>query len=312
MNERNNNDPMSLKEDASLRKQWHQNRHWLFLAFHLLFVPAFFGPMQDLVRTSLSSEYDTYIPLIPFISAYLMYLNRKTVFSEGKSFSLAGLFAIVIGTLFLFAGRNYATRLDHRDYLAFIMFSSVTIWIGGFIFFYGVRTFRAAVFPLLFLYFIVPIPSVLLERVILILQTGSAEAAYGYLKAVGVPIVRDGFVFHLPTIDLEVAKQCSGIRSALSLVITGALACYFFLRTGWTRTVLLMLLVPIAVIKNGFRIASLSILGVYVDERVLDSNLHKKGGFLFFILALVLVWAFIVLLRKAEGKTARKDAQHRS
>jgi exosortase/archaeosortase family protein len=68
-------------------------------------------------------------------------------------------------------------------------------------------------------------------------------------------------------------------------------------------------LVPIAILKNGFRIASLSILGVYVDERILGSDLHRRGGILFFILALVLVWAFIVLLRIIERRFAPKEAK---
>jgi exosortase/archaeosortase family protein len=108
------------------------------------------------------------------------------------------------------------------------------------------------------------------------------------------------------TTDIEVAKECSGIRSALSLVITCVLAANFFLRTGWSRALLVISTVPITMLKNGFRIASLSILGVYVDERILGSDLHRRGGILFFVLALVLVWAEIVLLRKAEGKLKLK------
>jgi len=180
----------------------------------------------------------------------------------------------------------------------------VLIWIGGFTLCYGIVSLRGAVFPLIFLFFMVPIPGVVLDKIILFLQTGSAEAAYGFLQATGVPVTRDGFVFHLVTSDIEVAKECSGIRSSLSLVITGALAANFFLRTGWARTLLMLSLVPIAVLKNGFRIASLSILGVYVDERILGSDLHRRGGIIFFVLALVLVWLVIVLLRKAERRFA--------
>jgi exosortase/archaeosortase family protein len=66
-------------------------------------------------------------------------------------------------------------------------------------------------------------------------------------------------------------------------------------------------LVPIAVLKNGVRIAALSWLGVYWDQRILASDLHTKGGFVFFIIALVLAGGVTVLLRKAEGRLSLKD-----
>ena len=120
-----------------------------------------------------------------------------------------------------------------------------------------------------------------------------------------MPIARDGFVFHLSKLDIEVAPQCSGIRSSLSLVITGVLAAYLFLRTGWARTILMVTIVPIAILKNGVRIATLSTLAIYWDEKILASDLHTKGGFVFFILALLMVGAVILLLRKMEGNLPR-------
>jgi exosortase len=280
-----------------------------FLLLNAVFVSAFFGPLRDLVQMSLRSDTVSYIPFIPIISAYLMYSDRQMIFSPKGSTSVFGFLPIGIGILLLFFGSLRTAPLDRHDNLTLITISMILIWIGGFTFCYGVRSLRAAIFPLLFLFFMVPIPGVVLDKIILFLQAGSTEAAYGFFKATGIPVSRDGFIFHLSTIDIEVAKECSGIRSSLSLIITGVLAANFFLRTGWARILLMLSLVPIAILKNGFRIASLSILGVYVDERILGSDLHRKGGIVFFILALVLVWAEIVLLRKAEGRVKDRAAK---
>jgi exosortase len=154
---------------------------------------------------------------------------------------------------------------------------------------------------LLFLFFAVPIPGAALERTISLLQAGSAEVAYRLLQATGMPIARDGFVFHLSTLDIEVAPQCSGIRSSLSLVITGILAAYLFLRTGWARTLLMITIVPIAILKNGIRIAVLSSLAIYWDEKILASDLHHKGGVVFFILALLLAGGGHCIAQKNRG-----------
>ncbi len=289
-----------------LEGKWYVNRNWQFLLFNVAFALAFFGPLRDLAQTSWNSGYDTYIPFIPFITAYLIYENRQTIFSQKKSFSPAGLIFIGIGILLLFISRNSVARLEHRDYMALVAFSLVLLWIGGFAFCYGVGPLRAAAFPLLFLLFSVPIPGAVLEKTISILQAGSADVAYWLLYATGMPLARDGFVFHLSKVNMEVAPECSGIRSSLSLVITGALAAYLFLRTGWARALLIITLVPIAILKNGMRIATLGTLAIYWDEKILESDLHRKGGFVFFILALLLAGAVIVLLRKMEGNSTRK------
>jgi exosortase len=270
-------------------------------------VLAFFGPLRDLVQMSLRSDTFSYIPFIPIISAYLIYDKRQSIFSQGGASSPVGFLSIGIGILLLFVTRNHEALSYHHDHLTLMTVSMVLIWIGGFALCYGNRSFRAAVFPLLFLFFMVPVPGNALDKIIHFLQQGSAEAAYGFFKASGIPVAREGYVFHLMTTDIEVAKECSGIRSALSLIITGVLAANFFLRTGWSRALLVISTIPITMLKNGFRIATLSILGVYVDERILASDLHRRGGILFFVLALVLVWVEIVLLRKAEGRFAPKD-----
>jgi exosortase len=283
------------------------SRNWRFLLFNALFLMAFHSPFWELMQTSWQSAYLTYIPFIPFISAYLFYENRKTIFFSTRIALLPGLIIMGIGALILLVGRYHKAPPNDSDHLAIITCAMIVMWMGGFALLYGIRSLRAAAFPLLFLFFAVPIPSVLLEKAITFLQIGSAEVSYWFLRVSGMPIAREGFVFNLPTIDIEVAPQCSGIRSSLSLVITGVLAAYFFLRTGWARALLMLSIVPIAIIKNGFRIASLSWLGVYVDQSILASDLHRQGGFLFFVLALALTGAVIVLLRKIEGRKKPAD-----
>ena len=196
--------------------QWRLNRDWLFLAFNVAFVLAFFGTLWDLVLTSYHSDTISYIPFIPIISAYLIYLDRQTIFSHARTFFAAGFIPISIGIAILFFMRKLTASLDHNDYLSLIALSLVLIWIGGFTLCYGTQLLRAAIFPLLFLFFMVPIPTIELDTIVSVLQTGSTIAADGYFKAFGLHIVRDGFVFHFPALDIVVAPECSGIRSALS------------------------------------------------------------------------------------------------
>jgi exosortase len=293
--------------EKSINIERYFERHSRFLAFNALFALAFMLPLWELAQTSYSSDIYSYIPFVPFISAYLMYANRETIFSQKRSWSVAGLVPIIIGIGGLFFASELLGAIDDINYLSLIAFSIILIWIGGFVLCYGIGPLRAAAVPMLFLFLMAPIPAFVLDRIIAVLQSGSTYASFGFLKLLGVPVARDGYVFHLPGINIEVAKECSGIRSAISLLITGLLAGHFFLRTGWSKFTLLVLVVPLTILKNGFRIALLSFLGVYVDRRILGSELHRNGGILFFILALVVLWGIIVVLRKFERSLPLKS-----
>ena len=99
----------------------------------------------------------------------------------------------------------------------------------------------------------------------LILLIGSAETSYKVFQILDVPIYRENFIFELPGVSVEVARQCSGIRSTLALIITSVLAGYLFLDTGWRRVVLCICVFPVTVFKNSLRIVTISMLAAYVD-----------------------------------------------
>jgi exosortase len=107
---------------------------------------------------------------------------------------------------------------------------------------------------------------------------------------------------------MEIAKQCSGIRSSLALFITGILAAHFFLKSSWKKAIFILSIIPIAILKNGIRIVTLSLLAIYVDERFLTQGfLHKSGGFIFFAPALTLLGLLLWGLRKSEGENRIKS-----
>ncbi|MFQ5906257.1 MAG: exosortase/archaeosortase family protein, partial [bacterium] len=172
---------------------------------------------------------------------------------------------------------------------------------------YGTRASRVAAFPLLFLLWMVPLPEFALDKFITLLQHGSAEVAHGLFRLTGVPVFRDGLVFSLPGIDIEVAKVCSGIRSSLALIITGLLAGYLFLRTSRSRLALVTALFPLLIVKNGLRIVTLTLLAVYVDRGFLTGNLHRKGGIVFFAIALALLALLLRYLQKVEANTKQGE-----
>ena len=259
------------------------------------------------MKSSLENELYSHIVLIPFVSIYLVYTERGKIFQESAASAFPGSILIAAGIALYLVGRRFGTGLDQSDFLSVMTFAAVLSWIGGFILFYGLESSRLALFPLLFLFFMVPVPALLMEKIILLLQICSAEVSYGIFKLTGVPIFREGFTFHLPGLSVEVAKQCGGIRSSLVLFIVSILAGHLFL-SSWRRKFILSLWVlPITIVKNAIRIVTLTLLGVYVDPRILESTLHRRGGIPFFIVALSLFGVVLWFLRRSESRGALKE-----
>jgi len=284
-------------------------RNLLFLGSVVLVLGIFYSPLKQLAALSFQNELYSHFLLIPVVSLFFLWVSRKSIFDE-VSFSLkTGVPIALVGILFLGIGVINHLKLNQNDYLSLMMFALLACILGIFLGFFGSRAFRKALFPLLFLIFIVPIPTLILDPLIRVLQVGSAHFTYVIFKIIGLPVFRDGMVFELPGIAIEVAKECSGIRSSLALIITSIIAGYLFLQTGWKKIVLVLAIFPITIIKNAIRITTLSLLAIYVDESWLTgSSLHSSGGILFFLLALVLLAPILLFLKKTEKKTTSKKA----
>ena len=287
-------------------------RNLYFLSSIILFLAIFYSPLKQLAGLSFESELYSHFLLIPVVSLFFLWVNRKAIF-ERVSYSFKAGFPIVLAGILIFGiGESNYFQLNQNDYLSLMMFAMLACILGIFLVFFGSRSFRKALFPLLFLIFIIPIPTLILDPLIRILQVGSAHFTYVIFKIIGLPVFRDGMVFELPGIAIEVAKECSGIRSSLALVITSIIAGYLFLQTGWKRIVLVLSVFPVTILKNAIRITTLSLLAIYVDKGFLTGGfLHRGGGILFFLLALTLLAPDLLFLKKTEKKPTSKKAASR-
>jgi exosortase len=171
---------------------------------------------------------------------------------------------------------------------------------------YGISAARVFSFGLLFLLCLVPLPAAMLNAVVVFLQRSSAEVADVIFTALGIPFYRESFIFSLPNLTIHIAEECSGIRSTLSLLVTSLVAGHFFLRTFWGKCALVTVVVPLAIVKNAFRIVGLSLLANYVDPSfITDSALHRYGGIPLFVVSVAILLCLAWLLRSLEER--RRD-----
>jgi exosortase len=276
----------------------------VFTLFSLFLLSAMAKSLLALIRFALDSDNpaSSHIVLVPFVSAALIYLNRKNIFQSVQYSPFPGALAMMAAAALFVGAVTFGAQLPEADRLALATSSFLVMWVGGFLWFYGTAAFRKALFPLLFLAFCIPFPSAVLDGTIAVLQRGSAEVALVLLKMTGTPVYREGFVLAMPNLVVEVAPECSGIRSGISMLILNLLAGNLLLNSWWRRAALVIAAIPIQIFKNAVRIDTISLLTIHVDPGIIDGRLHHDGGIVFFLLGLALVYPILLMLIKSEGK----------
>jgi len=293
--------PMSTPSSSSRKPVW-------FVGYLAVCLALYWRPLWELLRISLAENTYSHILIVPFISIALVFMDRQKL-QQSLRPSLAPAAAFVLGFAALrFADWRYGARLPEGATLALTILSLLALIWAGVMLAYGARIFHSLLFPLLFLLLAVPLPPPLVDRFIYWLQVGSADVTAILFRLTGTPFLRHGFLFFVPQFTIEIAKECSGIRSAIALFITCLLAGYLFLRSGWSRIVLLVSALPVLVIKNGVRIVTLTLLSIYVDPGFLSGDLHREGGFIFFLIGLLILWPVLWGLQALEAKHGKASS----
>jgi exosortase len=264
---------------------------------------TFLLPIKHLVEFAFSNDYASHTLLIAPMSIFIGYLRRREIFPDietnrdRKGTIIAGSGLFLLALMFLLATRYQPLSADK---LSLEILSLVILWISAFIFCYGTESFSKARFPLFFLLLMVPLPEFIIDRVVFALQAGSSDVAYGLLRVLNVPVLKEGFILRLPIVTLQVAKECSGIRSSIALLMTMLVVAQLALRSPSRRVLLVLAIIPILVIKNGVRIVTIYLLTAYVNPAFLHGWLHTSGGVVFYLLGVVALIPVTVLLRRWE------------
>jgi len=261
------------------------------------------GPLTSLFTLALHDDRYTHILLIVPVSITLIYLEWKSSETPLGSPSRPGLvflFAAVAATV---VARLQILPLRNNERLSLNMLALVIWWIGAFILSFGIRAFRRALFPLCFLFWMVPIPDFVLNPIVKLLQESSAASARLLFAIAGVPVTNEGTFITVPGLTVEVARECSSIRSSLMLVVTTLVLAQMLLHSIWRKALVIAVAIPISVAKNGLRIFVLAMLATRVDRSFMTGRLHHQGGIIYFLIALAVILVLIWILRRSEEKS---------
>jgi len=282
--------------------------------FVLILSAAFVAPLTSLVHHALANDLHSHILLIPLVSVYLAFQKRAELPERSARWWIgAGFFGLLGGGMLALVPLLGRATLSQNDLLA--------AWTGGYVAFLvagacallGKGWVKSLAFPLFFLVFMIPLPDQVVVRFEQALVIGSADVTNVLFKISGIPFIRaDRVTFELPAIQaIKVAQECSGIRSSWVLFITSLLASYMFLQAPWRRGLLVALVIPLGIVRNGLRILTIVLLCVHVDPNMIHSPIHHRGGPIFFAASLVPLFALLWWLRRGERRRERRDSEER-
>jgi exosortase len=260
------------------------------------------SPLISSFALALRDEQYTHILLILPVSISLIYLEWKSSESSGESHSGIGLILLVAAIVATVIARLHLSSLPRDEQLSVNMLALVVWWIGAFIVSFGTRAFQRALFPLCFLFWSVPLPEVILHPIVRLLQEGSVASARLLFALFGVPSTQDGTLITIPGLTVEVAPECSSIRSSLMLVVTTMVLAQMLLRSAWQKALVIAVAIPLSVVKNGLRIFVLAMLTTRVDRSFITGRLHHQGGIIYFLIALATVILLVWIARRGDAQ----------
>jgi len=232
---------------------------------------------------------------VPAFALFVLWQDRSRLASLPRAPSLWGLLILVTALCVLVVGVLGAELFLSRVSLLLLIAGLVVLFLGW-------NYLRAVLFPFAFLILMIPIPAIIFNQITFPLQILASKVAAAVLPLAGAPVLREGNVINLPTMPLEVAEACSGIRSLLSLATLAIIYGYLMETRNSVRVVLTLAAVPIAVAANSSRIVGTGLLVQYWDPSKAEGFFHAFSGWLIFVISLVMLFLLHQVIRLFEKK----------
>ena len=241
---------------------------------------------KDWVREDYSSS-----ALIPLVVAYLVYERREAWTRTARAPSWKGLFPVGLGLSLYWLGELSGEFFSL--YLSFWLVLAGLIW-----FWMGTGRLRVLGFPLCFLLAMFPLPNYLNNMITLKLKLVSSWLGVWLMRLYGLSAYREGNVIDLGFTKLQVVDACSGLRYFIPLVVLALLLANYYRAPLWKRGLFVLSAVPVSVVTNGLRIASVGILYQFFGPVVAEGFFHDFSGWFIFMLSLGLLLGELKLWKR--------------
>ncbi|HEV2485785.1 MAG TPA: exosortase A [Terracidiphilus sp.] len=252
---------------------------WGSAIIGVLMVAVYHSVLTGLVKTWWQNPDFSHGFLVPIFAAYLVWTKRKALLNKRVAPTWSGIAVVALGLVVLLLGEYGAAVFLSRVSLV-ILLAGLVLCFGGW---QLLNEFRFAV---LVLFLAIPLPAIIFNEIAIPLQILASKLASHLLPLFGVPVLREGNVIELPSMQLEVAEACSGIRSLVSLFTLSVFFGYFLEKTFSRRAVLALASIPIAIAANAIRIFGTGLCVQYWDPDKALGFFHEFSGWVMFLVSL--------------------------
>jgi exosortase len=243
--------------------------------------------------------------LVAPLAVYFAWERRGALARTSIEPSWIGLVPLLLGALALAIGRLGVELMAMRTGFVLTLHGLVLLLLGR-------RIYRVLVFPLMFLFLMIPLPQSLANTITFPLQLIATDLAMAPLYWLRIPALREGNIIHLADTQLLVAEACSGLRSVMALGTLGIVFAYFFRKNTVERAILVASTLPIAILVNAFRVALTWVLTHHFGEEAAEGVIHTTEGFFTFGLAFALLLVEAWLLRRYWPRSWRERGSGRA
>jgi exosortase len=265
-----------------------------FLVLLALWFIAFIPVYPSMVQTWLNHSDNSHGILVPLVSLCLIWQRKENLKTVKISNSNWGAVILLISMGLYLLSYTGAVAVVSRAMI-------VSSLIGLVIFTLGKAFFALLAFPLLFLFFMVPVPDSILGLVSLPLQLFATKVSTFFLQALSIPAYREGNMLYFAKTQLEIAEACSGIRSIMSFGMLSFIFAYMMDKIWWKRIVLVLSTIPLALFANIVRVTGTGILAHFYGDKVARGFLHEFSGLAVFGFGFVLLLLEFIMLNKIKA-----------
>lgn len=281
-----------------LEAQTVSRRMWVTTAWFASLLIVYYAPVLRFLVGTWSNDDMGHGYFVPLIAGYIIWQKRDELLALKPRPNWWGVPILLLAGAQLIVATLGAEVFLARTSFVITLFG-VVLLLGGTVF------VKKLAFPLFLLFFMIPIPAILYNRITFPLQILASQLATQALMAIGIPVLREGNILELSTQRLSVVEACSGIRSLLSMTFLSLVYGYFFEKRSWLRVVLFLSTIPIAIIANGSRVTITGIMS-QIKPSLAEGFFHESTGWVIFMFGLAVLLLFHKIIVQIATRIERR------
>src|SRR5882672_7940332 len=244
---------------------------WLSLGAAVALAALYAPTVAQMIQLWRTDTYAGHGMFVPLFSAVIAWTERERLRKAVGPSHPIGAVIVLVGVSLLALG-SLAESVLLQDASVAVTIAGLVAWT------FGLRCLRAAVFPIAFLLLMAPLPRAVVATVTLQVQLFAAAFAVAILRMLDLSVYQAGVTIELPSMTLQVAEACNGLRFLMALLVLTAAFAQITQRTVAAKTTLVVAAIPIAIVANAMRVAAI-VLGVqYVGPEAASGTIHNWIG----------------------------------